>query len=76
MVWKKTISRGEHPVLLVDALVSGMSEHAMRKLLDLDFSLKKYKRVSGASFMDEDEFNLLVSKIKERSNEDKNYLCY
>ena len=74
MVWKKTISRGEHPVLLVDALVSGMSEHAMRKLLDLDFSLKKYKRVSGASFMDEDEFNLLVSKIKERSNEDKNYL--
>ncbi len=74
MPWKKTITRGEHPVLLVDALVTGMSEYALRKLLNLDFGIKKYKRVSGASFLDEEEFNVLVAKLKEKISQDKNYL--
>ncbi|MBI3032598.1 hypothetical protein HYY69_03925 [Candidatus Woesearchaeota archaeon] len=74
MPWKKTITRGDHPVLLVDAIVSGMSEYALRKLLNLEFGFKRYKRVSGASFLDEEEFNVLVSKFKEKIALDKHYL--
>lgn len=65
IIWRKIISRGLHPVLMMEMVLKGLN-FCFKQELRFGFNIQFYKRYFGATFMEEHEWQKINKSIEKK----------
>ena len=73
--WYKVLGRGMHPILMMDILITGLSQY-FKKIVGIDFNHQFYKRYDGGTYFYKPEWDHLKNLLRKKAELDKNFYSW
>lgn len=70
--WHKVLSRGMHPILMMDTIIRGLNER-LKDVVGFDFNHQYYKRYDGGTYFDKEEWEELKNLFRKKAEKNQEF---